>query len=55
LSSNSLLSGVDNNELNISVTTFKGDDDDEDDEDDHHDVDVDDDEDDDRVGGVGAV
>jgi len=49
LSSNSLLSGVDNNELNISVTTFKGDDDD--DEDDHRD----DDDDDDRVGGVGAV
>jgi len=48
LSSNSLLSGVDNNELNISVTTFKGEDDDEDD---HRD----DDDDDDRVGGVGAV
>ena len=41
MSSNSLLSGVDNNELNISVTAFKGEDDD--DEDDHHDVDVDDD------------
>ena len=49
MSSNSLLSGVDNNELNISVTTFKGEDDDEDD---HRD---DDDDDDGRVGGVGAV
>lgn len=52
MSSNSLLSGVDNNELNISVTTFKGEDDDEDDEDDHRD---DDDDVEDRVGGVGPV
>ena len=54
MSSNSLLSGVENNELNISVTTFNGDDDHEDDEDDHR-VDDDFDDDDDCVGGVGPV
>ena len=53
MSSNSLLSGVDNNELNISVTTFKGEDDDEDDDQRVDNDDVDDD--DGRVGGVGPV